>query len=76
MARSTEVRALPHALTGAVFSEDQRDAMLLNPSLTTSMLGLISEDALIAPRTGKLGTKRRKTDDQDAQGPPAEAPAA
>jgi len=53
-----------HALTGAVLSEEQRDKMLLNPALTTSLLGLISEDALIAPRTGKLGTKRRKTDDE------------
>lgn len=52
-----------HALTGTVFSEEQRNEMLLNPALTTSLLGLISEDALIAPRTGKLGTKRRKVDE-------------
>lgn len=52
-----------HALTGTVFSEEVRDSMLMNPALTTSLLGLISEDALIAPRTGKLGTKRRKPDD-------------
>jgi hypothetical protein len=51
-----------HALTGVVFSEEQRDEMLLNPALSASLLGLISEDALIAPRTGKLGTKRRKAD--------------
>lgn len=50
-----------YALTGVVFSEEKRDEMLKNPSLTTSMLGLISEDALIGPRTGKLGTKRRRT---------------
>lgn len=55
-----------HALTGTVFSEEVRDTMLMNPALTTSLLGLISEDALIAPRTGKLGTKRRATaDDED-----------
>lgn len=60
-----------HALTGTVFSEEKRDQMLLNPALTTSMLGLISEDALIAPRTGKLGTKRRRADEEgsaDAEG--------
>lgn len=49
-----------HALTGAVFSEEQRNDMLLNPALSASLLGLISEDALIGPRTGKLGVKRRK----------------
>lgn len=49
-----------HYLTGTVLSEEQRDQMLLNPALTTSMLGLISEDAVIGPRTGKLGTKRRQ----------------
>jgi hypothetical protein len=52
-----------HALTGAVISEDQRNEMLVNPALTTGLLGLISEDALIGPRTGKLGTKRRHVDD-------------
>lgn len=58
-----------HALTGTVFSEEVRDAMLENPSLTTSLLGLISEDALIGPRTGKLGTKRRKAEDEgEAEG--------
>jgi hypothetical protein len=51
-----------HALTGSVFSEEQRDQMLLNPALSASLLGLISEDALIGPRTGKLGVKRRKGD--------------
>ena len=51
-----------HALTGAVFSEEQRNEMLLNPALSASLLGLISEDALIGPRTGKLGVKRRKGD--------------
>lgn len=55
-----------HALTGTIFSEEVRDAMLMNPALTTSLLGLISEDALIAPRTGKLGTKRRASADIDA----------
>lgn len=50
-----------HALTGTVLSEEQRDEMLLNPALTASLLGLISEDAVIGPRTGKLGTKRRRT---------------
>jgi hypothetical protein len=49
-----------HALCGSVLSEEQRDQMLLNPALTTSLLGLISEDAVIGPRTGKLGTKRRR----------------
>ncbi len=47
------------ALTGSVLSEEQRDEMLLNPALTTSMLGLISEDALISPRLGGLGAKRK-----------------
>lgn len=54
-----------HALTGTVLSEERRDEMLLNPALTTSMLGLIGEDALIGPRTGKLGTKRRRPEDQE-----------
>ena len=49
-----------HALTGTVFSEEQRDQILLNPALSAGLLGLISEDALIGPRTGKLGVKRRK----------------
>jgi hypothetical protein len=56
-----------HALTGTVLSEDQRDSMLLNPALTTSLLGLISEDAVIGPRTGKLGTKKRRTEDESAE---------
>ena len=55
-----------HALTGTVFSEEKRDEMLLNPSLSASLLGLISEDALIGPRTGKLGVKRRKGDESEA----------
>lgn len=52
-----------HALTGVVFSEERRNDMLMNPALTTSLLGLISEDAVIGPRTGKLGTKRRRSED-------------
>lgn len=40
--------------------------MLLNPALSASLLGLISEDALIGPRTGKLGVKRRKAGDSEA----------
>jgi hypothetical protein len=65
-----------HALTGTVFSEEVRDTMLMNPALTTSLLGLISEDALIAPRTGKLGTKRRRGDeDGDAPDPHPAPPA-
>lgn len=54
-----------HALTGVVFSEEQRDTMLLNPALSASLLGLIAEDALIGPRTGKLGVKRRKEEALD-----------
>ncbi len=54
-----------HALTGAVFSEEQRETMLLNPALSASLLGLIAEDALIGPRTGKLGVKRRKEEAPD-----------
>ena len=65
-----------HALTGTVFSEEQRDEMLLNPALTTSLLGLISEDALIAPRTGKLGTKRRKVEEANGPAGKDEVPAA
>jgi hypothetical protein len=56
-----------HVLTGTVFSEEQRDQMLMNPALSTSLLGLISEDALIGPRTGKLGVKRRKGDGSDGK---------
>jgi hypothetical protein len=55
-----------HALTGSVFSEEKRDEMLLNPALSASLLGLISEDALIGPRTGKLGVKRRKGEEAAA----------
>lgn len=54
-----------HAITGAVLSEDQREQMLSNPALTASLLGLISEDAVIGPRTGKLGTKRRRATEAD-----------
>ncbi len=54
-----------HALTGVIFSEEQRDTMLLNPALSASLLGLIAEDALIGPRTGKLGVKRRKEEATD-----------
>jgi hypothetical protein len=64
-----------HALTGSVLSDDQRDQMLLNPALTTSMLGLISEDAVIGPRTGKLGTKRRRSSDNEAEAESAAATA-
>lgn len=53
-----------HALTGSVFSEEKRDEMLSNPALSMALLGLISEDALIAPRTGKLGTKRRRPEEE------------
>ena len=56
-----------HALTGTVFSEEQREQMLLNPALTTSLLGLIGEDAVIGPRTGKLGTKRRRTEESSPE---------
>ncbi|GAB3795056.1 hypothetical protein GCM10028798_03140 [Humibacter antri] len=47
-----------HAL-GTLFAEEKRNEMLMNPALTTSLLGIIAEDAVIGPRTGKLGTKRR-----------------
>jgi hypothetical protein len=60
-----------HALTGSVFSEEKRDEMLSNPALSMALLGLISEDALIAPRTGKLGMKRRRTE-EDGDAPQAE----
>jgi len=52
-----------HALTGALFSEEQRDAMLENHSLTASLLGLLSEDAYISPQLGGLGAKRKKSED-------------
>lgn len=42
-------------------------SQLLNPALTMSLLGLISEDAVIRPRTGKLGTKRRRADDSPTE---------
>ncbi len=51
-----------HALTGPVFSEDSRDTMLENPALTASLVGLLGEDALISPRLGGLGAKRKKAD--------------
>jgi hypothetical protein len=53
-----------HSLTGSVFSEEKLEQMLLNPALTTSLLGLISEDAVISPRLGGLGAKRRKDVDE------------
>jgi hypothetical protein len=57
-----------HALNGPVLSEEQRDAMLANPALTTALRRFTSEDALIGPRTGKLDTKRRRTE-QPVEGP-------
>lgn len=60
-----------HQLTGTIISEEQRDAMLLNPALTTSLLGLISEDAIIGPRVGGLGTKKRRPEDDDSSDDPA-----
>jgi len=45
--------------------------MLLNPALTTSLLGLISEDALISPRMGKIGTKRKRDEAESAHDEPA-----
>ena len=54
-----------HAL-GTLFAEEKREEMLQNPALTTSLLGLIAEDAVIGPRTGKLGTKKRKVDEEVA----------
>jgi hypothetical protein len=59
------------ALTGTVISEEQRDTMLDNPALTTSLLGLIAEDAVISPRLGKVGTKRRKDTDEETDTPVA-----
>jgi len=56
-----------HHLTGTIISEEQRDAMLLNPALTTSLLGLISEDAVIGPRVGGLGTKKRKVEEDEPE---------
>ncbi|GAB4078709.1 ATP-binding protein [Nostocoides australiense] len=66
-----------HAL-GTLFAEEKREEMLQNPSLTTSLLGLIAEDAVIGPRTGKLGTKRRRheesvLEDVNESAPPATA---
>jgi hypothetical protein len=52
-----------HALTGSVLSDNQRDAMLLNPALTTRLLGVISKDAVIGPRTGRVSVKRRLSDE-------------
>lgn len=48
-----------------VFSEEKLVEMLQNPALTTSLLGLISEDAVITPRLGGIGAKRKA--------PPADA---
>jgi hypothetical protein len=59
-----------HALTGSVFSEEKREEMLSNPALSMALLGLISEDALIAPRTGKLGTKRRRAEEDGVTAEP------
>lgn len=54
-----------HALSGSVVSEEKREQMLENPSLTASLLGLVSEDALITPRLGGLGAKRRREADEE-----------
>lgn len=64
-----------HALTGTVLSDNQRDSMLANPALSTSMLGLIAEDALISPRLGGLGAKQKKTGaaEETAEGKPDES---
>jgi len=60
-----------HALNGTVLSDDRVREMLLNPALTTSLLGLISEDALISPRMGKIGTKRKRDEAESAHDEPA-----
>jgi hypothetical protein len=52
-----------HSLTGPVISEERRDEMLQNPSLTAALVGLLGEDALITPRLGGLGSKRKKSED-------------
>jgi hypothetical protein len=36
--------------------------MLQNPALTASLVGLLGEDALISPRLGGLGAKRKRED--------------
>jgi hypothetical protein len=52
-----------HALSSdGVLSEEQRDDMLQNPSLTASLVGLLGEDAIITPRLGGLGAKRKRED--------------
>lgn len=56
-----------HNLVPVVLSDNQRDEMLHNPALTTSLLGLIGEDALIGPRLGGLGIGRKKAEAEEAE---------
>lgn len=56
-----------HALNGPVISEGQFRSMLKNPSLTASLVGLLGEDALISPRLGGLGAKRKRPEDDAAE---------
>jgi hypothetical protein len=53
-----------HALSGPVISEGQLATMLMNPALTASLVGLLGEDALITPRLGGLGAKRRRAEEE------------
>lgn len=67
-----------HALTSdAVLSEEQCSQMLQNPALTASLVGLLGEDALISPRLGGLGAKRKRDEVESDAGKatPAKEPA-
>jgi hypothetical protein len=55
-----------HALSGPVISDEQLATMLENPALTASLVGLLGEDALITPRLGGLGAKRKRPEEADS----------
>jgi hypothetical protein len=49
-----------HALAGSLLSEEQRDTIRINPTLTASLVGLLGEEALITPGLVVLGGKIKK----------------
>jgi hypothetical protein len=60
-----------HALAGHVLPENRVEEMLANPALSVGLVGLLGEDALITPRLGGLGAKRRKTEESGEDEPAA-----
>ena len=55
-----------HALNGPVIGDESLRVMLENPALTASLMGLLGEDALITPRLGGLGAKRRRPEETES----------